>query len=249
MKLKVMSFNLRVRAKGDGINIFDNRRDRILETIKTEDPDLIGFQEATDVMKVWLNEVLCDTYVILGCGRGPEYRGETPCLAYKRELFELVSFNTFWLSDTPDVPGSRFEELDQSPFPRVTFEAKLSPVDYEGCISFVNTHLDHKGELARVAAMKMISERIGEGKFILTGDMNAFPDSECIALMKSVPGVCEVTENIPTTFHKYGEITYDYKIDYIFTNATPISSYAIEDSSVDGVYISDHYPVVAEIEI
>ena len=33
-KIKVFTFNLRVEAKVDGINIFDNRRGRILDTIR-----------------------------------------------------------------------------------------------------------------------------------------------------------------------------------------------------------------------
>ena len=41
------------------------------------------------------------------------------------------------------------------------------------------------------------------------------------------------------------------KIDYIFTDLTAdkTESYRVEDAPVDGVYISDHFPVVAFVEV
>jgi endonuclease/exonuclease/phosphatase family metal-dependent hydrolase len=41
------------------------------------------------------------------------------------------------------------------------------------------------------------------------------------------------------------------KIDYVFTNLPTDhdESYAVEDIPVDGIYISDHRPVVAFVEI
>lgn len=51
VKLKIMTFNLRVDSSGDGINRLFNRKDRILATIDNEKPDLIGFQEASDTTR------------------------------------------------------------------------------------------------------------------------------------------------------------------------------------------------------
>ena len=52
-KLKVMTFNIRVEADIDGINNLVNRREKILNTIATEAPDLIGFQEVRDGTRAW----------------------------------------------------------------------------------------------------------------------------------------------------------------------------------------------------
>ena len=251
MNFKVMTFNLRFRTESDGINIFDNRESRVLETIKNEAPDLIGFQEATDYQRQFLRTALSDTYTVLGCGRYKDYRGESPCIAYRTDAFELVKYDTFWLSDTPSVPGSKYEGIDQSQCPRYTAYALLSPNGSEECISFFNTHLDHRGELARIKGMEQTFDVIRSlgGKFVLTGDMNDFPDSKCISVATSLDGVCEATADITHTFHNYGRIEKDYKIDYIFTNGRPISAHAVEDIPVDGIYISDHFPLCAEIEI
>ena len=52
--IKVFTFNLRVIAEVDGINIFHNRTGRISDTIKEHAPDIIGFQECSTIMKKWL---------------------------------------------------------------------------------------------------------------------------------------------------------------------------------------------------
>ena len=61
-----MSFNLRVPCDNDGVNHFDNRKDRILEVLRQEKADLIGFQEVRLEGKEWLWKELCDEYIILG---------------------------------------------------------------------------------------------------------------------------------------------------------------------------------------
>ena len=251
MKFKVMSFNLRYCNEGDGINIFYNRAPRILKTIKDELPDLIGFQEATDEMKSIIAKEISDTYVMVGCGRKANYRGESMVIAYRREVFELVGLETLWLSETPNVPGSRYSNVGQSGCPRFMIRAVLSPEGYEGVINFYNTHLDHHGATARVVEMKQVMNTITEngGAFVLTGDMNDVPESECIKVAAETEGVIDASAEVVHTFHNFGRITTNFKIDYIFTNGKGVNAYGVEDIPVEGVYISDHYPICAEIEL
>ena len=89
MKIKVFTFNLRTNAAVDGINMFPNRKNRILDTIRTYAPELIGFQEANDEMREWLRAELSD-YVVVGYGRNADYRGESVVLAYKKDAFEAL---------------------------------------------------------------------------------------------------------------------------------------------------------------
>ena len=86
MKISVMSFNLRVDAEADEINRLKNRKSRILETIKKYSPDIIGFQEAEDDTREWLIECLCD-YIVVGCGRNSDYRGESVPIAFSKDRF------------------------------------------------------------------------------------------------------------------------------------------------------------------
>ena len=253
MKIKVMTFNLRCKNGGDGINSFDNRKEKILTAINNELPDIIGFQEATDSQRAFLKENLSDKYLLLGCGREKNYFGESVCIAYRHGLFEIVSFETFWLSDTPDVPGSFYSDSDQSTCPRFTVHAELISKELDSPLHFFNTHLDHLGANARLKGIRQIAKKISstQGAYILTGDFNARPDSDVISELERNEklGCVEVTKSITHTFHGFGRFERDHKIDYIFTNGKPITAYAVEDTPNDGIYISDHYPVCAELEI
>ena len=250
MALKIMTFNLRVDVKSDGINAFPNRKDNIYGVIADQAPDIIGFQEATGHMRAFLRERLTE-YVIVGCGRNADHGGEGICIGYRKDAFELISFDTFWLSDTPRVAGSIYENSDQSIYPRVTIVAKLRAVDTGKIFYVFNTHLDHLGEQARLRGMQQIMSEIKArgGDFVLLGDMNATPESECIAAALAVDGVIDATAEVGGTFHNFGRRESTIKIDYIFTNRPSTDAYYIIDEHKDGVYISDHYPVCAIIEM
>ena len=111
--IKVMTFNLRTDSEIDGINRFFCRTDRVLEAIRNENPDLIGFQEVSDRSRAQLRDSLTN-YVVVGCGRYKDYNGEGAPLAFRKDKFEMVSMETFWLSCTPKIPESRYEGSDQS---------------------------------------------------------------------------------------------------------------------------------------
>ena len=256
-KIKVMTFNLRVEAPSvDGINDLSNRKERILETIANEIPDLIGFQEARDSTRAWLRDTLSD-YVVVGCGRLKDYRGESGPLAFRKDKFEMVSMDTFWLSSTPKVPASRYDGSDQSGCPRIVTAVVLKPVESDELLLFINTHTDHEGATSRALASAQILEYASQKNMatVITGDFNATPDTTEIKMMtvnKAFPLV-DATAMIGPTFHAFGKIPQSdcVKIDYVFTNlpTDPNESYALSDQPVDGIYISDHCPVVAYVNI
>lgn len=254
MKIKVFTFNLRTESKNDGINYFPNRRGRILETIRTYNPDIIGFQEATDSMREWLREAL-DGYTVVGCGRGKNYRGESTLIAYRKNDFEMISCETFWLSLTPGVPGSSYG-FDQSACPRVATAALLKPVNGGEPFIFCNTHLDHKGKTARLLGSVQLIQYLTSKpyKFILTGDFNATPDTPEITVFTSVKEnpIIDATAGLGGTFHGFTLREIKDKIDYIFTNlpCDASESFVIPDEGdSEGIYISDHNPVCAFIEV
>lgn len=255
MKLKLMTFNLRIANAADGINAFDNRKERIKETVLYEKPDIIGFQEANDSMIEWIKVAIRSKYFIVGTGRNADRTGEGARIAFKKKKFELVSLETIWLSEAPDIPGSCYS-VDQSVCPRVFTAIELMDKKTKKILRVVNTHLDHKGELARVCGATQIMQYVSvRNKLIpcpnvVMGDLNARPDSDAIKIFKA--HLPDITEEVGQTFHGFGRITNDpdCHIDYIFSDAKKASpSYAVPDESVGGVYISDHYPVCAFIEI
>jgi len=253
MKLKIMTFNLRIDNPGDGINCFDGRKARVKEAIMYEKPDVIGFQELSDKMNDWLRTAIRSKYEIVGTGRESNYTGEGARIAYNKKKFELLSLDTRWLSETPDVPGSRYA-LDQSTCPRVYTVVELVEKRSRKVVRVYNAHFDHVGEMARVCSAAQMIARISCDNArlccpnVLMGDLNAYPDSNAVKTLNA--HLTDITANIDNTFHGFGKRTEKIKIDYIYTDAkSPVPSYVMEDTSVDGVYISDHYPVCGFIEI
>lgn len=255
IKIKVMTFNLRVRVLVDGANCFDFRRDKILSVIRKEAPDVIGFQEASDVMLEWLKESL-DEYYVLGHGRCKDYRGEGTPIAYRKDLFNLHAFRQEWLSFTPNKPASVFTGLDQSSCPRVFVCAELIHKDGKTPFAFFNVHTDHKGEQARVAECIVLARELAASpfRFVVTGDFNAYPNTASIQMLLAGAddlGIVDATKKIKGSFHGFRGDVGDNKIDYIFTNlpTNPSESYAIPDDDRDGCYYSDHNAICSFVEI
>ncbi len=251
-KIKVVSFNLRIAVKVDGINYFDNRLPRIIEFLNTEKPDVIGFQEVDGHMKELLNRSI-DSYVLVGCGRDADYTGESALIGYRKDKFELLKFEHFWLSATPDIPASRYG-FDQSGCPRITSAALLKMRGATAPFWFVNTHLDHEGKTARLFGSMQIMQFVSTKRepCIITGDFNALPDAPEIRIMvenKDYPMV-EATQKIGSTFHAFSPVP-QCKIDYVFTSmkCDPDEAILYDDEPINGIYMSDHRPVAAFIEI
>ena len=255
--LKIVSFNMRTDIKSDGINAYPNRRGRIKEFIDGAGADIIGFQEIMPHMREWLVETFPD-YYMLGVGRGPRYNDETALIAFRKDKMALLSCDTVMLSNTPTVFGSRYDGSDQSCCPREYTKALLKHKDIDEPFYVYNVHTDHVGVVARMLASAQILQDINSHskKVFFTGDFNATPDAESIKMLEenSARPLKDATPNVDT-FHNYGrneERKKDTsKIDYIFADADTkvVSSEVYNDVPVDGVYVSDHYPIIAVFEV
>ena len=265
MKISVMTFNLRVDCASDGINLFENRKGRILDAIGKHSPDIIGFQEARDDARDWLSDSL-PAYVLVGCGRDADYRGEGVPVAFRKDAFEMIFCENFALSPNPEIMGTRFLGVGQSEYPRMATALKLKHRDAKEPFVFVNTHADHRAAEARGLEISMLVDYMAKkGKrCILTGDLNTLPSEPILKPFSENPDFCftDATAGIEETFHAFGKVEGSsyfrqkygegkVKIDYIFTTlpTDPSASFAPEDIPEDGVYISDHRPVIAFIDI
>lgn len=254
--IKVMTFNVRTPAKVDGANEFCKREGKILRMLAAEKPDLIGFQEATNDVRDFLDKNLPD-YILLGHGREKGYRGEGTPIAFRRDRFELHSLRQEWLSDTCDVPASRFLGTDQSRCPRIFVLAELVDRETGELFAFLNVHTDHAGAGARLAECTVLCGKLAQEKvpFIMTGDFNAQPDAPEIRLITGTAdslGTVDATSGITETFHNFGHfLGRNEKIDYVFTNlpVDPAKSYAVPDDDTEGCFYSDHFAVCAFPEL
>ena len=179
-------------------------------------------------------------------------------LLYRRGEITLLSSDFFFLSETPDVPGTSYRGAG---CPRLCQYA-LFRRESDGLLFRVfNTHLDFANADVRLASMRQIlavaaaeRARFAETPVFITGDMNAPPDEESMLLPLSFAEMpmADLTAGVGDTFHAYGDVSQLCKIDYIFADA---ASAARGFASVrwteekDGVYLSDHYPVETAIGI
>lgn len=256
--MKVVTFNIRCDYNQDGDNNFQNRKDLILKKLNKENADIICFQEVLPHVASWMKENLKD-YYILGCGREKDLQGEQNTVAIKKEKFQLISMNTFWLSLTPEIPGSRYD--NQSMCPRSVTELFLQDLETKKLYYLLNTHLDHIGSEARLLGMEQIlkhmkqaaeqKEQAGYGKIemILTGDFNGYPDSPEIQLMVNSNFLRDLSNGMDGTFHDFGRMFPPEKIDYIaVSSGLDCSKRELWMDCENGIFLSDHYPVSVVLE-
>ena len=199
--IRVMDWNVRYSAgdRKSPHNNWENRRDDFVNAVARENPDLIAFQEVLPDQRQFLEKRLA-AYDFTGEGRNADRKnGEASPVAWRRDRFDLVECGSFWLSETPDVPGSKSWG---AMFPRICSYAVLKDKLTGKRFSFANTHTDHKSELAREKGMLLIIERMkkfGHGApIIFTGDHNCLEfEQPAIAVSKLLKDALYLSQTAP----------------------------------------------------
>lgn len=259
-QVKIATFNIRYYNVNDGVNVWEARMPLVESFLKKESFDILGMQEVTHQQILDLQKILPD-YDFAGTGRdnGKE-NGEYCPIFYKRDRYSLLAKSQFWLSETPEIPGSINWE---GTFPRIVTWVKLKN-NKTGHIFFVfNTHFCHINEYARkksaILLLKKIYEIAGSAPTILTGDFNAERNSETyqilssnwdrfISLVDTEDLAKKFVNKDSTTFNGFSNISPKQKIDYVFVNSYfGVGNYKIHIIKDGNVFISDHYPVSATL--
>ena len=255
-ELKVMSYNIRLDHKGDGDNAWPNRKEATIAMLEDVKPDVFGVQEALPHQVAYVTEQ-APNYKNVGVGRDDGVaKGEFMSIFWNVETMEMLEWGTYWLSETPDVPSYGWDAACRRTATWALMKDKRNGKKFY----FVNTHLDHRGALARKNGLQMVVDNIAsmnpEGyPMVLTGDFNVLPDDECLVdldkQMQSARKIAKVTDNL-STFNGWGnkKPEDEYVIDYIYVSGfksvpeyrTNMQQYA------ETPYISDHYPIVSVLE-
>ena len=103
--LRVMTFNVRYPSPDDGPNRWDFRSDLLVDTIRDKAPDLFGTQELFYEQGRYIVEKL-HGYTWFGISRRGNREDEHMGVFYRTESLRLVESGNFWLSETPEAPGS-----------------------------------------------------------------------------------------------------------------------------------------------
>lgn len=261
IQMKCITLNLRFDNKGDGINKWDNRKERVSRFLNDEAADIICLQE---VLNRQLNDLdgALDDYSHVGVGRDDgKTRGEYAPIFYKKKKYEKQEAGTFWLSEFPDSVGS--VGWDAS-LPRIATWIKLMDKKSGRLFVVVNTHFDHIGRKARQQSAELIKSWISENfihlPVILAGDLNVTEKSEAYKSLtvENSPivdafKVCKKKEGVNYSFHNFGKTSAISRsqIDYIFVSrdAKVKSVFIPHEDPIEGMYLSDHNPIIAHILI
>jgi endonuclease/exonuclease/phosphatase family metal-dependent hydrolase len=253
--LRIMSFNVRYPAKSDGPNIWEARRDILIATIRDSKPDLIGTQELFHLQGEYIVEKLPE-YAWFGVGRRGDKTDEHMGVFYRKDRFELKDSGNFWLSETPEVPGSSSWDMS---LPRLATWGEFKDKRSGRSFRFYNTHFPHRreDEAARTQCARVIAQRLSalpkEMTVILTGDFNTDAGSEAHRTLTA--HLTDVYSAVPNpsgpkdTFHGFRGTPRSGRIDWIlFRGSFQPRSFETVTSNENGRYPSDHFPVVAVLE-
>jgi endonuclease/exonuclease/phosphatase family metal-dependent hydrolase len=256
----VMSYNIRYDNPGDGAHAWPKRKERVANLIRYHEADLLGLQEAELQQLEYLDSALSE-HAWVGVGRddGRE-AGEFSPVFYRRKLFELLDWGTFWLSETPDEPSLGWD----AGIKRIATWTKLLHKGSRDTLYFFNTHFDHRGEEARLQSARLIRQKIdeisGSAPVIVTGDFNTPPDSAPYRALVAEDRLMDAFGKsvLPhqgalssfSGFEVSEGLEADRRIDFIFVSPQwTVHKHAILTDFQAGAFPSDHLPVIARLQL
>lgn len=254
--MKIITCNIRGSNADDGPDNWELRKEICRDAITETVPDVICFQEMTSTQHAYLLGEMPE-FVWVGSADEPAGHHPVNAIFYRAETYRLTSSSTYWLSETPHIPGSFSWD---SMCVRLATWVRLQEIETGREVRVINTHLDHVGQAAREGQARTIASDAAaypdEYPQILTGDMNcnssnaamkAFFDAGFTDTYEGVHGTLSPGE----TFHEFdGDATTLElgKIDWILSKgAVGATDARIVTANKDGRYPSDHFFVTAEV--
>jgi endonuclease/exonuclease/phosphatase family metal-dependent hydrolase len=270
--IRVMTFNARVHVPEDGKDTWPERAEAVVRLVRYHVPDVVCFQELAPHQYDLVREAL-DGYDWIGAGRRDGAgNGEHVPVGVDPDRFRVTDHETFWLSETPDDPGSVGWDAT---YPRIVTRVSLAGADSAAdagsgvpaadapadTFHVANTHFDHEGERARAESARVVRDRLAalDGPTVLLGDFNCEPDSDPYRRLVAAEGhrspgfrdarhlAREGCLGPEHTFHEFtGEPTI--QIDHVFVRDCAVVRHAtLADRIDDDRYPSDHFPLVADL--
>jgi len=246
--INIMTYNIRLDTEGDGINIWDNRKEGIVSLIKEERVDILGIQEGLPSQIEYLSKQL-DGYSMIGEGRDGGNNGEYSAIYYNNKM-NLIETETFWLSETPEIPSIGWDAAIK----RITTLGLFKMINSDKELLVYNSHFDHIGKIAREKSVGVILNHIKENDYqnralIVMGDFNAKPDDLPIELLSEELDDSFKILPIENPIGTFNGFDLDSKlldrIDYIFTKNIKITNYKHLDKKLSsGLWPSDHLPIL-----
>lgn len=256
--IDVMSFNIRLASVDDGENHWNIRKDKVKDLISYYEADFVGLQEA---QKPQIDYLLDNNsaYGFLGRPRTDEGNAEFSCIFYLKNKYKVLEQDTFWLSENPEKSGKSWDAA----YPRIVTYALFENIKTKKKVWVLNTHFDHVGVIARQKSAEIILEKIKTLQkkrnvpAVLTGDFNSVesdswmkPLFENLQEARSNSVTKPYADKATWNGFKFNEKPSE-QIDFIFSskNNTKVLKYRTITDFYNYKYPSDHFPIVARIQL
>ncbi|HMR92146.1 MAG TPA: endonuclease/exonuclease/phosphatase family protein [Chitinophagaceae bacterium] len=260
--VKVMTFNIRLNTSSDSLNAWPYRKDKVASQILFHEAHVLGVQEALHDQMEDLKQRL-PRYKSIGGGRDDgKTKGEYSAIFYDSTRLQALSSGMFWLSETPQVPGSK--SWDAAITRMVTWAKFRDRISKKIFFAF-NTHFDHIGKEARRQSAHIVLQKVkelaGATPAVITGDFNAEPEDEPVQVItdKSNPLHLVDAKELSATPHYGPTGTFnafknkernDKPIDYIFLKGKwKVLTHATVSQTWEGRFASDHFAVLASLQL
>jgi endonuclease/exonuclease/phosphatase family metal-dependent hydrolase len=261
LDLRVMSFNV-LSARGDWhAGPWEKRRDAVVACIRDFSPDLLGAQEVQPDQAEDLGAALPE-YGFVGVGVREGGQGNRNAIFWRLDRFEKVGEGHFWLSETPDEPGSR-DWFAASPR-MVTWAGLRLKERPEAAVYFFNTHFDSVSGVARDRSAPLLRERLGriagDSPAIVAGDFNTHAgrkpwrvltgEGAGPRLIDSYRSIHPEKQGNEGTWHALGGVRVFRRLDWVLhTPHFRAVEAGILAGKAAGRYPSDHCPVTAVLRL
>ena len=252
----VLTYNIKYDNPSDSINNWDNRKEFLMSQLNYNQPDIFGIQEGLFHQLEDIKKGMPD-YAFFGKGRDDgNKKGEFSAIFFNTKKVTLIQENTFWLSETPDVPSKGWDAALNRVCTYGMFEIKKGG---QRLLVF-NTHFDHIGEKARAESALLILKKASEINtnnlpVIIMGDFNLEDDSQGIQnILEQLNDSHKIAKNAFGPKGTFNGFIFDKpvtrRIDFVFTsNNIEVLKSGILSDSEDCRYPSDHFPVYVELQI
>ena len=250
--LSIMTYNIRLDTQEDGINQWSKRKKGLASLIKKLNPDILGIQEGLPNQILYLSKQL-EGYSLIGSGRDGGNNGEYCAIYYKKNKFKLEKDETFWLSETPELPSIGWDAA----LNRIATVGVFTNVNSSKKLVVYNSHFDHLGKIAREKSVEVIMNHIKVNDYlknviVVMGDFNSAPNESPIKILKENlnDSFNEASQQKPFgTFNGFDLKTkLSKRIDYIFTKNIKVQNYNhIFKKLPNGLWPSDHLPILITI--
>jgi drug/metabolite transporter (DMT)-like permease/endonuclease/exonuclease/phosphatase family metal-dependent hydrolase len=249
--LRIMTFNIRFGNAADLGNRWERRRDIALDVVRDAAPDVLGLQECLDFQLADLRAGLPHMDVVEGARYA---RLSMNAILYDARRLRVDGSGSFWLSENPDVDGPKAWDAFTT---RNCSWALLTDTRKGRRFVVLNTHLDHRGETARLRSAELVAARAAAfgAPVVVMGDLNEDEGSEPLGVLhraglRDTFRVVRAEDPDACTFHGFTGQTSGRKLDFVLCgDAWEVRDAGIVRTSRNGRYPSDHYPVIAEVRL